>query len=500
MSSSIQGLANSGLISDPTAAASASDAAEFTSAVSTSNLVVNGNTIDTGRYVVIASTDSTHGGSSTADDGQLTVYDKQTNTYVNIWGDPHLTASDGNLADFQAHGLTLLLPDGTRLEIEPTATTNGVAHIAEATVTKNGQTVLMSNFEGQAGSQVTVGPIMQGNAQAVSPTMDNVSDTVLDAGNTDIGAWSLTNGQLLTSTGSQMNLDGMGGGVELYFNNFNTAASLGMVSAEASGQAGGGSGSNAPAYAASTSTIPGAIPGAIPGTQTAVSAPSLESIQAQSNPDAGNSTATIDAMLDKVLGVPVPSGSSTQTATASAPATQSGGVASLAATSANLSTTVVPTPVIAGGSPTSTSATAVTSAVPQPNALSQPSSFAAVGPMTSTSTEQIAQIVQEATKDINAIISQSVGANSTAPVSTGVVAGGTVAAVPAGAGDLAAAVAMPVDMLLQGAGALAAKGIVQPDAADSLSTTSTLMTTLNEIFNPTPTPPSGNPGVSQASA
>ena len=432
MSSSIQGLANAGLISDPTSAASTSDASEFTSAVSTSNLVVNGNTIDTGRYVIIASTDSTHGGSSTADDGQLTVYDKQTNTYVNIWGDPHLTASDGNLADFQANGLTLLLPDGTRLEIEPTALTNGVAHIAEATVTKNGQTVLLSNFEGQAGSQVTVGPILQGDAKAASPTMDNLSDAVLDAGNTDIGAWSLTDGHLLTSTGSQMNLDGMGGGIELYFKNFNTTASLGMVSAEASGQAGGSSGSDAPSNAISTSTTTGTPAAASP----TAAAPSLESIQAQSNPDFGNSIATIDAMLDEVLGVPVPSSSSTPTATASVPATPPGSVGSSAPTSAGSSTTAAPTQVTVNGSSTPTSSTTTSPALPQPTfsprvapIVAEPittlpsgsagaSGSTSIGPVTLSPAEHIEQIIDTADKKINAVILESVGAGSaTAAVS-----------------------------------------------------------------------------------
>lgn len=239
MSGSIQSFTGAGLISQAAGLGTtpASDPHEFAAEVSnTSKLVVNGNTVDTGRYLIIASTASTHGTSSSANDGQITIYDKQTNTYVNVWGDPHLTASDGNKAEFQQDGLTITLADGTDVEIEPTSLSNGVSHIAEVAVTKNGQTVEMTNFEGQAGSQVTVGKVQQGTAHTVDASMGNLNDTVLAASTKDVGALSTLSGYQIVSPTSQMDLDGLGGGVGMYFNSFNSTASLG-VSAAASTEA-----------------------------------------------------------------------------------------------------------------------------------------------------------------------------------------------------------------------------------------------------------------------
>ena len=476
MSSSIQGLAGAGLISDPNFAANASDPSEFTSAVSTSNLVVNGNTIDTGRYVIIASTNSTHGSSSSADDGQLTVYDKQTNSYVNIWGDPHLTASDGNLAEFQTNGLTLDLPDGTQVEIEPTALSNGVAHIAEATVTKNGQTILLSNFEGQAGPQVTVGPILQGDAKVASSTMDNTSDTVLEASSTDIGAWSLTGGQALTSTGSQINLDGMGGGIAQYFNNFNTAASLGMASAEANGQAASTSGTNTPSdtgAASSSSTIP---------TSTVADASALlESIQAQSNPDFGNSLATINAMLDQVLGIPIPSSSPATAATTSVSTADTSSNISPATNGINIVTTASATPTAVSGASTSSALPATSSTMPVATTpvTAPTTTYATVSPSETGSistgvvdfspAEQIGQITTKAAESIHAVLEQSSGAGASSSLSTG-----------------QAAAEEAADMLLNGAGAVALKSVQGQSMAPG--DIDTVIESLNQALEPSMQP------------
>ena len=222
MSSSISALAANNDIAAPTSLLSDPSSAEFQVAAGNPNLQVDGNTIDTGRYLIIASTASTHGAAgSNADDGEVTIYDKQTNTYLNVWGDPHLTASDGNLAEFQQDGLTINLGDGTQVEFTPTALSNGVAHIDDMTVTKNGQTVGITNFEGQGGtSSPTVSSIIQGNASAYNSSMDNVTDTILTAGSSDIGQLVFDNGTTLNSTTSQLDLDGIGGGVEEYMPGF----------------------------------------------------------------------------------------------------------------------------------------------------------------------------------------------------------------------------------------------------------------------------------------
>ena len=222
MSSSISALASANDIAMPTNLLTAPNSSEFQAAAGNSNLQVDGNTVDTGRYLITASTTSTHGASgSNANDGQVTIYDKQTNTYLNVWGDPHLTASDGNLADFQQDGLTINLGDGTQVEFKPTALSNGVAHIDEATVTKNGQTVGITNLEGQnSTSSPMLSGVIQGKASAFDSSMDNVTDTVMTTGSSDIGQLTFADGTTLNSTTSQYDLDGIGGGVQEYFTNF----------------------------------------------------------------------------------------------------------------------------------------------------------------------------------------------------------------------------------------------------------------------------------------
>ena len=228
MSQSIQGLASAGLISNPFGAGGAPPSPnEFNDAVGSATLSVDGNAVDTGRYLVIASTASTHGSSSYANDGQITVYDKQTNTYMNVWGDPHLTASDGTSAEFQKNGLAIKLADGTIIEIQPTVLSNGVAHISEVAVTNGNGTVLMSNFEGQAGSQVNVGAVQAGDAKSADPSMGNINDTVINVGTQDIGALTTYGGSQIVSSGPAFSLDGLGGGVSQFFTNFVTPQMIG---------------------------------------------------------------------------------------------------------------------------------------------------------------------------------------------------------------------------------------------------------------------------------
>ena len=271
MSSSISGLAAANEIAAPTNILIDANSQEFQDAAGDPNLQVDGNTIDTGRYLIIASTASTHGaGGSSADDGQVTIFDKHTDTYVNVWGDPHVTASDGNQAEFQQDGLTLNLADGTQVEFSPTAlSASGVAHIQDLAVTKNGQTVGVTNFEGQAGTAPTISDILQGPASTYSSTLDNTFDTVLTAGRTDIGAFTFSDGTLLNSTGSQMDLDGIGGGMTEYYAVNDGALSSSDSSAIVSATT--GATTMATQQAASSIVLPADIPGLLSSLETTVS-------------------------------------------------------------------------------------------------------------------------------------------------------------------------------------------------------------------------------------
>ncbi len=272
MSQSIQSFASAGLISTPLGSSGENPSPdEFSAAVGSSKLAVDGNAVDTGRYLIIGSDASTHGGSSYANDGQITIYDKQTNTYLNVWGDPHLTASDGNVAEFQRNGIAINLADGTTVEIQPTALNNGVAHISEVAVTSSSGTVLMSNFEGQAGSQVDISAVRSGNAHSSDSSMGNLNDTVLVAGKQDIGALTTLGGSQISSTNPTFSLDGIGGGVEQYFTNFVTSAMIGVGGQSTGGVAGNSDQSAQPAAAASAPLSSATV--ALPVSETPATVP-----------------------------------------------------------------------------------------------------------------------------------------------------------------------------------------------------------------------------------
>ena len=122
-------------------------------------------TIDTGRYLI------------SAKEGELKIYDKETNTWVKCHGDPHLETSDGDHGQFTKN-LTMDLEDGTKVTIQPTAVQNGVAWIDKVAVTKGTEAVVMSGFhDGAAGVQM--GNILN-NADAVDRQF--ADGTVLRAG------------------------------------------------------------------------------------------------------------------------------------------------------------------------------------------------------------------------------------------------------------------------------------------------------------------------------
>ena len=101
-------------------------------------LTVNGNTVNTGRYTISASTDES---------GMLTVKDNVSGESFKVWGDPHITTDKGDTTDFQHAPATFDLPDGTRITVDPTKN-SGVNYINDVTITKGNDAVEMTGFQG----------------------------------------------------------------------------------------------------------------------------------------------------------------------------------------------------------------------------------------------------------------------------------------------------------------------------------------------------------------
>ena len=131
------------------------------------NLSTNGtDTIDTGRYLI------------SAKENEVKIYDKETNTWVQAQGDPHLSTSDGDRGQFQEN-LTIDLEDGTKITMQPTAKDQaGVAWLDKVAVTKGTEAVVMSGFH-DAQPGVQMGNILN-NADAVDRQFKD--GTVLRAG------------------------------------------------------------------------------------------------------------------------------------------------------------------------------------------------------------------------------------------------------------------------------------------------------------------------------
>jgi len=191
-----------------------SDVAAFSAVAAARPLTVNGNTIDTGRYQINGSnlyTRPPDGG--TADDGMVRVPDKVTNTFVDVFGDPHVYTSDGDRAEFQKDALETNLADGTQLQFKPTAvTSDGVSHIAALAVSRSGQTVVETGLYSADGSaKVSIGAVQQGGP-ATTEGFNDANATVLSSAPGG-GLNILVNqaGVQLSSKTSQTMLDGMGG-------------------------------------------------------------------------------------------------------------------------------------------------------------------------------------------------------------------------------------------------------------------------------------------------
>jgi len=102
------------------------------------SLTVSGNNVNTGRYTISA---------SNSNDGSLSIRDNVNGESFNVWGDPHITTDKGDSTDFQHQPATFLLPDGTKITVNPTQS-SGVNYINNVTITKGNDAVEIAGFRG----------------------------------------------------------------------------------------------------------------------------------------------------------------------------------------------------------------------------------------------------------------------------------------------------------------------------------------------------------------
>ena len=164
-------------------------------------LSVNGNTVNTGRYTIAATTDNS---------GTLTVTDNCTGETFKVWGDPHISTGSGGTADFQHAPATFKLPDGTEITVDPT-NNPGVNTINNVTITKGNDAVTMTGF--------TSGKIQTTNLPGEGYYLDRTTPdgTVLTAENGNINDLMLPNG---TEIGDGKNV----GNIDQYANDNNSQA------------------------------------------------------------------------------------------------------------------------------------------------------------------------------------------------------------------------------------------------------------------------------------
>lgn len=173
-------------------------------------LSVSGNSVNTGMYTISA---------GTTDDGSLTITNNQTGASTEVWGDPHVKVNGQDTADFQKGPLNIQLQDGTQVHIDPTALTNGVAHIGQVSITKGNQSVEMGGTGTNGFEQgVNTSAVQSGNAglqRAMYNTPDATDITLGADGNL---YQNNANGSMgaeiqAPSGGAETDLDGLGGGM-----------------------------------------------------------------------------------------------------------------------------------------------------------------------------------------------------------------------------------------------------------------------------------------------
>jgi hypothetical protein len=123
-------------------------------------------TVDTGRYLV------------NFNEGDVRVFDKQSNTWIRAWGDPHLHTSDGDKAQFHDN-LTIDLPDGAKMTFKTTEPdSRGIALIDSVAIMKGSEAVVVTGIsDGESG--VRIGNVLN-NADSVDAAW--ADGTVLRAG------------------------------------------------------------------------------------------------------------------------------------------------------------------------------------------------------------------------------------------------------------------------------------------------------------------------------
>lgn len=191
-----------------------------TSSNPSSGLSVNGNTVDTGRYTITASGDK---------EGDVKIFDKQSNSYVEAYGDPHVVTSDGDKADFQKNGLSIKLPDGTNVNMKPTAENgDGKSYLQGVMVEKGGQAVTM---DGMHDGHVQTSAV-QSDSTALRSKYLTQGQTVLSADSKDVGHLFMTDATgrrttALDSKTQETHLDGSGGSLTRHWGGGTEAAPTG---------------------------------------------------------------------------------------------------------------------------------------------------------------------------------------------------------------------------------------------------------------------------------
>ena len=146
------------------------------------SLTVNGNTVNTGRYTIMA---------SNSNDGSLSVRDNINGESFNVWGDPHITTDKGDSTSFQHAPATFLLPDGTKITVDPTQGNGDANYINNVTITKGNDAVEMAGFRGNLQTQALPG---EGNY------LDNATPdgTVITTVNGNLDQLQLPDGTLIS--------------------------------------------------------------------------------------------------------------------------------------------------------------------------------------------------------------------------------------------------------------------------------------------------------------
>jgi len=195
----------------PVAATTSADSSDSDPGGTDPGLTVSGNSVNTGEYTITAGTN---------DDGSLTITNNQTGQSVEVWGDPHIKVNGQDTADFQKDDLNIQLQDGTVIHIQPTATnSDGVAHIAEVSITQGDEAVTMGgNGANGFADGVTTSGVLTGDAAYQTALYNSPTATDITLGADGDLYYNNANGSMgaeitAPSGGGETDLDGAGGGL-----------------------------------------------------------------------------------------------------------------------------------------------------------------------------------------------------------------------------------------------------------------------------------------------